>query len=107
MIESGEADAEFSNIYFFPSSITSRNEEINKYLKNVSISPIDITQQQFNNWAGVDSNPAKLDLFGADKAIMSAAVVECLRHINNICNSNVVRNPEALLSKREVEVPVD
>ena len=76
-------------------------------MENVSISPIDITQQQFNNWAGVDSNPAKLDLFGADKAIMSAAVVECLRHINDICNSNVVRNPEALLSKREVEVPVD
>ena len=77
-------------------------------MKNVSISPINITQQQFNNWAGVDFNPAKLELFGADKAIMSAAVAECLRHIiNDLSSSNVVRNFEALLSKREVEVPVD
>ena len=49
MIESGEADAEFSNIYFFLPSITDRNEEINQYLNNVSISPIDVSQEQLNN----------------------------------------------------------
>lgn len=38
---------------------------------------------------------------------MSAAVIECLRHTNDICNSNFVRNADALLSQREVEVPVD
>ena len=107
MNESGEADTEFSNIYFFLPSITDRNEEINKYQKNVSISPIGITQQQLNNWVGVDFNPAKLDLFRADKAIMSAAVAECLRHMDDISSSNIGRNSEALLSTREVEVPVD
>ena len=38
---------------------------------------------------------------------MSAAGVKCHRHINDIFNSNVVRNTNSLLSRREVEVPVD
>ena len=53
MIESGEADVEFSNIYFLLPSITNRNEEINKYSKNASISLINISKEQLNNWAGV------------------------------------------------------
>ena len=107
MIESAEADAEFSNIYFSLPSITDRNEEINQYLNNVSISPIDVSQEQLNNWAVVEFNPSKLDLFGSDKALMSAAVVKCLRHINDISNSNAVRNTHSLLSRKEVEVPVN
>ena len=106
MIESGEADAEFSNIYFFLPFITDRNEEINKYL-NVSISPTDVSQEHLNNWAGVEFNPSKLDLFANDKALMSAAVAKCLRYIKNISISNVVRNADGLLSRKEVKVPVD
>ena len=90
MIESGEADAEFSNIYFFLPFITDRNEEINKYLNNVSISPINVSQEQLNKWTGVDFNPSKLDLFGSNKALISTAVVKCLRHINDISKSNAV-----------------
>ena len=71
MIESGVADTEFSNNYFFLYFITDRNEENNKYLNNVSISPINISQEQLNNWAGVEFNPSKLDLVGSDKALMS------------------------------------
>lgn len=54
MIESGKVDSELSNISFFLPYITDRNEDKNKFLKNVSVSPIDITQQQFNKWAGVE-----------------------------------------------------
>ena len=107
MIESDEADAEFSNIYFFLPSITNTSEEINKYLNNFSISPTEVSQEQLNNWAGVEFNSSKLDLFGSDKALMSAAVGKCLRHVNNIFNSNVVRNADGLLPRKEVEVPVD
>ena len=46
-------------------------------------------------------------MFGSDKTLKSAAVVKCLRHINNIYNNNVVRNADGLLSRREVEVPAD
>ena len=45
MIESDEIDDEKSNIYFFLPSITDRSEEINNHLNNVSISPINISQQ--------------------------------------------------------------
>lgn len=53
MIESVEVDAEFSSIYFFLPSITDRNKDITKYLKNVSVSPTDTTQQQFNKRDGL------------------------------------------------------
>ena len=107
MIKTDKIDSDFSKIYFFLPSITDRCEDINKYLKNISISPIDITQKQFNDWADCEFNPAKLGLFGADKTIMSSAVIQCLRHINDISNSNRVRNADAFLSQKEVEVPVD
>ena len=107
MIETGEIESELSNIYFFLPSITNRSKDINQYLKNVSISPIDITQKQFNDWAGCEFNPAKLDLFGTDKTIMSGAVIKCLRYISDISNLNLVRNADAFLSQKEVEVLVD
>ena len=66
-----------------------------------------LNQKQFNNWAGCKFNAAKLDLFCADKTIMSAAVIQCLRRINDISNSNLVRNTDAFLSQKEVGVPVD
>ena len=47
MIESGEVDGDFSNIYFFLPPIIDRSEEMYQYLNNVSISPIDISQEQF------------------------------------------------------------
>ena len=104
IVETGEID---SDIYFFLPSITDRNEDINQYLKNVSIFPIDITQKQFHDWGSCEFNPAKLDLFGPDKSIMSGAVIQCLRHINDISSSNLVRNADAFLSQKKVEVPVD
>lgn len=44
------------------------------------------TQKQFDDWAGCSFNRTKLDLFGADKAVMSTAVIKCLRNINDISN---------------------
>ena len=73
MIKTGETDSEFSDFYFFLPSISHRSEYINKYLKNVSISPIDITQKQFNNWGGCEFNTAKPDLFSADKTMSGLA----------------------------------
>ena len=99
MIGTGEIDSESSNIYFFLPSVSDRSEDINIYLRNVSISPIDITQKQYKDWAGCSFNPAKLDLL--------AAVIQCLRHTNDISNSNLVKNVDAFLYQKEVEVPVD
>ena len=101
MIESGEVQGDFSNIYFFLPAITNRSEDINHYLNNVSISPIDITQSQLNDRAGTKFDPSKLDMFGLQK------VVKCLKHMNDVPNSNILRNADGLLSRTEVEVPVD
>ena len=46
IIETGQIDWEFSNIYFFLPSIIDRSEDINQYLKNVSIFPIYTTQKK-------------------------------------------------------------
>ena len=105
MIESGEVEADFSNIYFFLPSITNRSEDINQYLL-VSISTVNITEFQLNNWAGTKFHPSKLDLFGLEKN-MTNRVVKCLKHMNDMSNSNIVRNADSLLSRKEVEVPVD
>ena len=93
--------------FFFLLSITGRSEDINKYLNNVSIFPVDITQSQLNGWAGTNFDLSKLDFFDLEKNTMADAVVKCLKHMNKIPNSNLVRNADGLLSRREVEVPID
>ena len=45
----------------------------------------------------VNLNPAKLDLFGLGKSIMSGVVIQCLRHINDISNSDLVKNADVFL----------
>ena len=51
IIENGEVENNYSNLYYFLPSITDRSEEINKYLNNVSVTPTDISQNQLNTWA--------------------------------------------------------
>ena len=105
MIESGEVEGDFSNIYFFLPALIS--EEINQYLNNVSLSPVEITQSHLNNWADTTFDPTNLDLFGREKNTMIDAVVKCLKHLNDVSNSNIVRNADGLLARKEVEVPAD
>ena len=58
-IEGREIDRDSSRIY--------RSVEINQQLKNVSFSPIDISQEQLNTWVGTSFEPSKLDLFVLEK----------------------------------------
>ena len=61
-----------------------------------------------NVWAGNTSfDPSKLNSFGLDKKISSDAVMKCLEHMNNISNSNLVRNADELLSRRKEDFPID
>ena len=106
MIESGEIDGDFSNIYFLLPAITDWSEEINRYLNKVSISPIEFSQEQLDNWPGTKFDPSKLDLLGLEKNTISDAIIKSLKHVNNISNSNIVRNVNGVLSRREVDVPV-
>ena len=40
--------------------------------------------KKFDDWAGCEFNAVKLDFFVADKTITSGAVIQCLRHINDV-----------------------
>lgn len=73
----------------------------------MSIFPVDITQSQINTWAGTYFDPSKLDLFGLEKNIMPDAVVKEFQDINEISISNLVGNADSLLSRQEVQVPIE
>ena len=108
MIGSVEVESDYLNIYYFLPSITDQSEEINKYLNNVSVSPIDITQDQLNTSTNSrDVDPAELDLFGVNKKITANSVIKSLNYMNDISNSNLTINADGVLSRREVDVPVD
>lgn len=49
-IESGELESEHLQLFFFVLSITDRSNEVNQYQKNINIYPIDLTQNNFNQW---------------------------------------------------------
>ena len=63
--------------------------------------------ETLNTWAETDFNPAELDLFGMNKRIMSNAVIKCLKYMNDISKSNLTINADGVLSRREVDTPVD
>ena len=60
-----------------------------------------------NTWAETDFNPPELDWFGMNKTIMSNAVIKYLKYMNDISKSNLTRNADGVLSRREVDTPVD
>ena len=109
MVESGERESEYSKLHFFLTSITDRSEEINKYMNNASLCPIDITQLDFSQRLEVDQlfEPHHLDLVGENKEIMTKCVFKALKYTDQVSNVNIVRNADGLLSRREKEVLVD
>ena len=84
-IESGEIDGDSSRIFFPLLAITDSSEEINQYLNNVSISLINISQEQLNTWVGTSFDLSKLDLFSLEKNTMSDAVAKCMKQHHQKC----------------------
>ena len=107
MIESGEADGEGSRIYFFLPSIIDRSEEINKYLNNMSIFSVYVTQSQPDACGETKFEHLKPDLFGMKRRNMGDACVKCFEHINEVSNNNLVRNTDSLLARKGVEIGID
>ena len=108
LVESGEVTSDRFCIYFFLLSVTDRSEEINQYLPNVFISPIDIKQVQFDVWANITSfDSSNLDSFGLEKKINADTVMKCLEHMINISSSNLIRISDGLLSKRKEDLSVN
>ena len=93
-------------IFFLP-PITDRSKDVNQYLKNGSITPLDIKQDQLNVWAqNSNFDPAKLDMYGGEKKVMADAILSCLKHVALVSNSNLVQNADGLLCRRKEDVAV-
>ena len=52
----------YSNVYYFLPSTNERNEEINRHLGSVIISPIEITGNSFETENDFSFDPSKLDV---------------------------------------------
>lgn len=58
-----------------------RSEEINQHHQNVSITTIDVKQEQLNVWAeNTLLHPSNHDSFGLEKKISTNGVMKCLKH---------------------------
>ena len=108
VFECGESDLTTLSLYFFLPSITDRSETVNQYLNIISISPLDIKQEQLNAWAGnVVFNLQKLDYHDVDLKVMRDTVVKCLEHIAAVSNSNLIRNADGLFCRKDVNLEVE
>ena len=103
MFDSGELNGEFSHLYFFLPSICDCNEEISKYLGSVNIHPTDISEKKF----GENFNPPKLDCNNSEKPKGTESVVNMLKKIVQLSNSNIVKNKDALLNKMSSEIEIE
>ena len=96
MFESGELNRTFSKIYFSFPSTTDRSEEINKYMNCVNIHPLDFDEKEF----GDDFNPSRLDFVGDKKEQTTQSVVNMLKRITEISNTNLIKNADGLLHSK-------
>ena len=86
------------NCFFLP-SITGRKENLNQYLKNVNVTPIDVEKKQLDTFCGETFVPSKLDLKSPK---MRSAVISALKKIAFISNSNLKRNADTLICKENI-----
>ena len=107
LVESGEVDLKMSQLLFYLPSITDRSEEINQYLKNVNISPFDVTQKQLDIWAGLTFMPNKLEMSDLETSKMEQAVVKSLEHTPGVSNTNLVCNTDGLLCRKSSSSEVE
>ena len=101
LVESGEMNIKTSKLFFYLPSITDRSEEINQYLKNVSISPFDLTQKQLDIWTGSTFMPNKLEMSDLETPKRKQqAVVKALEYIACVSNTNLALNADGLLCRK-------
>ena len=103
MFESGELDTEFSELFFFLPRITDRCEEINQHMKYINTHPYDWDEKEFRD----GFEPHLLDFVGGKKKKMADSFVSVLKNIAEISVINLVKNADALSSKRPDDSEID
>ena len=84
-----------SQLFFFLPSITDRKENLNQYLKNVNITPVDVDKKKLDTLCGEPFDASKLDF---ESTKMRAVVISVLKEIASISNLNPKRNHPSLHS---------
>ena len=106
MIESGEIEGEMSNIFFLPPLYNWQfrgHKQISEQRLNFSNRNHSTTVKQLK-WNSFWSIQAWHLWYW--KNTMNDAVIKCLKNMNDVSNSNIVRNADGLLSRKEFDVPV-
>ena len=89
MFETGSLQTAFSNIFYFFLSARDKNEEINRYLGSVNLSPIDVPVSSLETKENVVFDLSKLDFVTQEKEIMTGAVVKMLKKIADMSNAKI------------------
>ena len=86
-------------------AITERKEKITQHKANISLFSEDIRYGNFRKMAlsGPHFIPADLEISGENRKIAREIVVEVMKKIAKISNSNLIRYADHLLSKTDIE----
>ena len=90
---------EMSQLLFFLPSITDRKENLNQYLKNVNITPVDVDKKKLDAFCSEPFHPSELD-FHSTK--IRLAVISTPKEIASISSSNLIRNANTLMCKESI-----
>ena len=84
-----------------------RVENIDRHRRSTNLLPIGIPEKTFEVDDNVQFDPSKLDYDCPEKEKTSKAVVKMLKKITEISNSDLIKNADGLLSKRNVDEDVE
>ena len=105
-IESGALNTDSPNIYFFFPLTTSRIEDINKYMGSVNLVSIDIQEDNLEIEEGT-FDLSKLDFDNPEKHKLRVAVLRVFRKVEDLSNSNLVKNADRLLATRPINKNIE
>ena len=87
---------ESSSLFYFLPSISDRKEEINQYLNNVSLSPINVTQDFIEKFSLEENVSFKPDLLSSsdekERKLQAEMLYGLFNHIAKVSDENLERN---------------
>ena len=93
---------EYSTLFYFLPSITDRKEKINQFKNNVQLYPLTVQFDEFSEFNnGKQFFPQHLESTDPElRSIARETVVNYMKHVTNISNSNLKRNAITLTINR-------
>ena len=93
--------ADKSNVYFLLPAALDRSEE-KIYFNSVKLSPIDVEEDSFISDSKIIFDPSKLDINNPQEKMFSEAIIQKMKLVAEISNSNIVRNAQCFLLTKKI-----